>query len=169
MSAATLLHSLFQYKAWANVETFAELAKLDTDARMAERHSAIRILNHIYVVDRIWAAHLSGVKHHYEANNTAETPTLQALRDAVIESDRWYVDYTSALSDKQLTEHIAFTFTDGEKGRMSREEILAHVATHGGYHRGAAGRIMVQADVQPPRDSLTVYLHKMQPERRTQN
>jgi len=50
--------------------------------------------------------------------------------------------------------------------RMSREETLAHIATHGGYHRGAVGRIMAQASVAVPRDIFTVHLHQSEPERR---
>lgn len=95
MSASTLLHSLFKYKAWANEELFAELGKLDPVTHQAERHSAIRLLNHIYTVDRIFAAHLAGATHTYTATNTPETPTLGELRDAVAESDRWYMAQAS--------------------------------------------------------------------------
>lgn len=166
MSAYTLLQSLFRYKAWANDELFTELEKVDPVARQAERHTAIRILNHIYVVDRIFAAHLAGGRHGYAATNTTETPALEELRVAVRESDRWYVDYASTVTPEQLSESVAFTFTDGASGRMTREEMLAHVATHGGYHRGAVGRIMAQVSVPPPRDIFTVYLHKSEPRRR---
>lgn len=166
MSASTLLISLFKYKAWANEELFAELQKVDPVTLTAERHSAIRILNHIYVVDRIFAAHLSGTKHPYSATNTPETPTLDELHAAVTKSDRWYVDYVSTLPPELLSENLTFTFTDGGQGRMSREEMLAHVITHGGYHRGAVGQIMKQVSIAPPRDIFTGYLHKSQPERR---
>ena len=166
MSASTLLQSLFKYKAWANEELFAELEKLDPVAQQAERHAAIRLLNHIYVVDRIFAAHLSGEPHTYTGTNTPETPTLTDLRDAVTKSDRWYVDYIASLPPEQLAESLSFTFTDGAKGRMSREEMLAHIATHGGYHRGAVGRVMAQVSLPPPRDIFTVYLHRSEPERR---
>lgn len=166
MSTSTLLHSLFQYKAWANEELFAEVQKLDPVAHQAERHSAIRLLNHIHVVDRIFAAHLSGQPHSHTATNTPETPTLEALSQAVTECDRWYVDYVATLDPALLPERLQFTFTDDARGSMSREEMLAHVATHGGYHRGAVGRIMAQVSVPPPRDIFTVYLHRSQPERR---
>jgi len=163
---ATLLHSLFRHKAWANEELFTELEKLDPAAHEAERHTAIRLLNHIYVVDRIFAGHLQGTPHGYAATNTPETPTLAALRDAVLASDRWYLDYVSAISAPQLAEELSFTFTDGAAGRMSREEMLGHVVTHGSYHRGAVGRIMSQVSVPPPRDTVTVYLHRSEPQRR---
>ncbi len=166
MSASTLLQSLFQYKTWSNQKLFAELGKLDPQTQQAEIHAALRILNHIYVVDRIFAAHLSGEPHAYTATNTSETPTLAELQAAVSASDAWYLDYVRAVPAMSLTENLEFTFTDGAAGRMSREEIFAHVITHGGYHRGAVGRIMAQIQAPPPRDTFTVYLHQAQPERR---
>ena len=91
---------------------------------------------------------------------------LSELGAAVAESDRWYVDYVRDLPPGHLSESLSFTFTDGAAGRMSREEMLAHVITHGSYHRGAVGRIMAQVSVPPPRDIYTVYLHTSEPERR---
>jgi uncharacterized damage-inducible protein DinB len=166
MSTSTLLVSLFKYKAWADAELFAELEKLDAQARQAERHTAIRLLKHIHVVDRIFAAHLAGQPHGYSATNTPETPALGELRDAVAQTDRWYLQYVQGLAPERLAETLPFVFTDGAHGLMSREEMLAHVATHGGYHRGAVGRIMAQAEVPPPRDTFTVYLHRAEPGRR---
>ena len=166
MSASTLLYSLFNHKAWANGELFATVGSLDPAAHAAERHAAIRLLNHIYVVDSIFAAHLAGAAHEFTATNTVETPALDALRDAVATRDRWYVDYVANLTPPQLEESIAFTFTDGAAGRMSREEMLVHIITHGSYHRGAVGRILAQASVPPPRDIFTVYLHQSEPARR---
>jgi len=162
MSAKALLHSLFKYKAWVNEELFERFASIDPDAHQSEQHAAIRLLNHVYVVDRIFAAHVSGVKHNYTGTNTSDTPAFEELRYAVAKSDRWYVDYVGELSPESLQEMIRFTFVDGTLGCMSREEILAHVATHGDYHRGAVGRILHPASVEP----FTVYLHKTDARRR---
>jgi len=166
MSTSTLLQSLLRHKAWANEDLYAELAKLDATAHATERHAAIRVLNHVYVVDRIFAAHLSGTAHGYTTTNTTETPMLDALREAVAASDHWFCDYVGTLTPQALTEEIAFTFTDGTAARMSREEMLAHVATHGSYHRGAVGRILAQAGGPPLADLYTAYLHRSEPQRR---
>ncbi|MBM5572313.1 MULTISPECIES: DinB family protein [Deefgea] len=166
MSTATLLHSLFKYKAWANQELFAALQILDPATQHEQLHAAIRILNHIYVVDRIFAAHLQGTSHSYNNTNTPATPTLAALYQDVQESDQWYLDYVAQLNAIQLAETIEFTFIDAQLGRMSREEILAHIITHGGYHRGAVGRIMSQQGISAPRDIYTGFLHLSEPERR---
>ena len=166
MTTSTLLSSLFKYKSWANEELFATMRTLDETAHKDERHAAIRLLNHVYVVDRIFAAHLTGAKHGYAGANTADTPRLEDLGEAVAASDRWYVDYVASVSPQDLAETIEFTFTDGLPGRMSREEMLAHVLTHGGYHRGAVGRILSQLSVTVPRDIFTTYLHRHEPARR---
>ena len=160
------LKSLFAYKAWANKELFAALASVDAAAYPAQVHKAIRILNHVYVADRIFKAHLEGGTHGYTATNTKETPDLQSLTAAVQELDAWYLDYASKLSPATLQEEVRFTFTDGDTGRMRREEILLHIVTHGGYHRGAAGEVISTASVAPPRDLYTRFLHASEPERR---
>lgn len=163
MSAATLLHSLFKYKAWANKETLALVKTFDEARHAKERHTAIRILNHTYVVDRIFAGNLQGLAHGYTATNTSDTPTLDQLSAAIDESDQWYIEYVSTLTLEALSENVDFTFTDGNAGRMSREEMLAHVVTHGGYHRGQVGWVMNLLSIKPPRDVFTGYLHKFEP------
>jgi uncharacterized damage-inducible protein DinB len=160
-----LLASLFKYKAWANEELFVCLKAMD-EAQRAERHAAIRILNHVYVVDRIFEANLQDRRHGHTATNTPETPTLQSLWESVQSTDRWYCEYISTLGRDALGEQIEFTFVDGDRGRMSREDMLAHVVTHGGYHRGAVGRILAQVSIAPPRDIFTRYLHIAEPKRR---
>jgi len=59
-----------------------------------------------------------------------------------------------------LAERIDFTFTDGAPGRMSREEMLMHVITHGVGHRGQVSAVMLLNDVKPANDGFTTYLHK---------
>ena len=159
MSASTLLKSLFKHKAWANGEILTKIKLITTETQAAERHNAIRILNHTYVIDRIFAANLQRLKHEYTATNTTDTPALEQLESAIKESDAWYIDYVSKLTPETLSENIDFTFTDGALGRMSREEMLSHVVLHGGYHRGAIGRIMTQLSMAPGRDVFTGFLH----------
>lgn len=166
MSSASLLTSLLQYKAWANQELFAQLQRLDPITQHSELHAALRILNHIHVVERIFVANLQGLRHDYSATNTPQTPTLAALHKAVQDTDRWYLDYAAGLSAEQLAERLSFNFVDGDAGCMSREEMLAHIVTHGAYHRGAVGRIMAQVGLAPPRDIYTRFLHQDQPQRR---
>ena len=164
----TGLSTLFGYQLWANADLFGKLEMLDQASQKDERHAAIRLINHTHVVARIFAAHLSGAKHGYATDNTAETPALSDLRAAVAASDQWYLDYVRNISPAKLSESIPFVFTDGDKGYMTREEMLTHVVLHGGYHRGEAGRILSQLSITPPWDTFAVYLHQTEPSRRQQ-
>jgi len=164
--SATTLKSLFGHKAWANAELFALLATLPAE-HAEQLHTCMRTLNHIYVVDRLFRARLSGEPSPFEATNTKATPSLEQLRDDVAATDAWYQHYVAKVSDAELASVLDFTFTDGDAGRMSREEILLHVLTHGGYHRGNVGQVLKSISVAPPRDLYTKFLHQSEPSRRS--
>ena len=158
MNQVSTLERLFRYKAHSNHEMRAAMRQFD-DASPAKQ-IAITVLGHTYVVDRIFAATLTGTPHGYTSANLGQAPSLEELSDAIAKSDQWYIDYISLLDDERLAEVIDFTFTDGEPGRMSREEMLMHVAIHGGGHRGQIGLLMMQNSIMPPADRFTTYLHK---------
>ena len=160
------IQSLFAQKSWANNELFNALATVTAAEQRGPVHTAIRTLNHIYVVDRIFQANLLGEQHGYVATNTDGTPELGELQFAVAETDAWYERYVSSLTSEKLNESIGFRFTDGDIGTMSREEILLHVITHGSYHRGNVGQVLKSISVVPPRDLYTKFLHVSEPARR---
>jgi len=164
----TLLQKLYGYHAWANNDLFDKLETVDRHRHDAELRTALRLINHSYVVARIFAAHLAGVPHAYVSADPDAAPDLGPLRAAVASSDRWYLDYVREASPEDLAQAVAFAFTDGDKGYMTREEMLTHVALHGGYHRGEVGRLLWQLAVTPPWDTFAVYLHQAEPARRQQ-
>jgi uncharacterized damage-inducible protein DinB len=153
-----ILQRLFRYKAWANDELLTALAKLGAESPITAL--AIKALSHSYIVDRIFAAHLRRKPHAYASANASEMPTLEQLSADIRKSDRDYIDYVWALDRDQLAEPIDFTFTDGAPGRMSREEMLLHVITHGVGHRGQVSAVMILNAVSPPKDGFTTYLHE---------
>ena len=155
-----ILQHLFQYKAWANDELLTALAKLgDQRDQSPITHLAIKALSHTYVVDRIFAAHLRREDHAYTSPNLSQMPRLKDLSADIRASDREYADYVSTLDHEQLNERIDFAFTDGAPGRMSREEMLMHVITHGVGHRGQVSAVMLLNSITPAKDGFTTYLH----------
>lgn len=160
------LPSLFAQKSWANHELFNALAAVSTQEHAGAIHAAIRTLNHIHVVDRIFRAHLSGEPHGYTATNTEATPALDELQFSVADTDAWFEHHVTALTAERLAERIHFRFTDGDEGTMTREEMLMHVILHGTYHRGNVGQVLKAVSVAPPRDLYTRFLHVSEPARR---
>ncbi|MBL8275114.1 MAG: DinB family protein [Pelomonas sp.] len=166
MSTRTLMMSLFEHKAWIEPQFFDQLAQVDATAHADAHHQALRILNHIHTVDRIWAGHLKGEAHGLSGTNTEHTPTPAELRAAFQALDAWYLDHVRGMTEAQFDEVISFRFTDGDTGRMTRGEMLAHVITHGSNHRGGVGVWLRQGGSAPPRDLLTRHLHVTEPHRR---
>jgi uncharacterized damage-inducible protein DinB len=166
MTAKILLKSLFQYKASVDEELLDALATLPGEEHSENLQSALRALNHAHIVDRIFASNLQRKDRGYKPSWTKETPALADLASSIKETDQWYLDYLSQLSPEDLEEVIDFTFTDGGHGRMSREEMLAHVVTHSGYHRGEAGRLLPEIEPTAMRDVFAGYLHRSEPQRR---
>jgi len=152
------LESLFRFKAWADDALLMALAKIGNRAPV--RDLAIKALSHSYVVDRIFAAHLRGEQHGYRSANLDDMPTLEQLSHDIRASDQQYVDYVAKLGPRELAEHIDFVFTDGAPGRMSREEMLLHVITHGVGHRGQVSALMLLNGLPPATDGFTTYLHQ---------
>ncbi len=152
------LQRLFLCKAWANNELLTTLAELGHESPVT--NLAIKALSHTYVVDQIFAAHMRQKAHAYTSANLGQMPTLEDLSANIKASDLEYIDYVSALDRDQLTEQIDFTFTDGASGRMSREEMLMHVITHGIGHRGQVSAVLLLNSATPAKDGFTTYLHE---------
>src|SRR4029077_6962685 len=73
----------------------------------------VHTLNHNYVIDRIFQAHLEGRSHGYTARNTPEHPPLAELSRAQQELDRWYIDWSDRIADAALGEKVKFSFVGG--------------------------------------------------------
>ncbi len=158
MDKVATLERVLSYKATANSEILEAMRKFD-DASPA-KEIAIRVLNHTYAVDQIFAANLQRAGHGYTSPNPSQAPSLEELSAAIKTSDQWYIDYVPHLDETQLAERIDFTFTDGLPGCMSREEMLMHVTIHGAGHRGQISVLMMQNSITPPGDGFTSFLHK---------
>jgi uncharacterized damage-inducible protein DinB len=153
---------LARYNAWANEVMFKAVAALPAGEAEKPRPSVfknmVHTLNHNYVIDRIFQAHLEGRAHGYNARNTAEHPPLAELWRAQQEIDRWYVDWSDTVCEASLDEKLKFEFVGGGEGVMSRREMLQHLVVHTSYHRGFVAQMMFDIPVRPPTTDLTVYL-----------
>src|SRR5258708_1199557 len=121
MDAATAL--LFaKYRGWAETLTYEAVAELPPGEAAKERptlfKSIIGTLNHNYVVDRIWQAHLEGKEHGFTARNLLLHAELGALWSAQQAMNRWWLDWSGAQSAESLAESVSFRFIGGEAGSM---------------------------------------------------
>ena len=157
---------LLQYKAWGDHELMGFLCEHQRNLTPEVLNKAVRLMNHIHVVDSIFVAHLRGQSHTHTSTNTPDTPTPEELSWRVQETNTQLQALAEGLSAEQAALRIHFAFTDGDGGGMSPAEMLMHVCVHSTYHRGQVGQMLKDAGLSPPRELLTRKLHTEEPGRR---
>jgi uncharacterized damage-inducible protein DinB len=164
MSQLQHLRMLSRYSAWANDRLYETLAALP-GPELTKPHpivfgSILRTLNHVYLMDLVWRAHLQGTSHGFTTRNPDECPAFAELRAAQIEIDEWYIEYSDDMQESGCGEVVNFSFIGGDSGSMSRGDILLHVINHTTYHRGHIGSMIYQVPAEPPTTDLPVFLRE---------
>lgn len=158
---------LTDYKQWANQRLFDNLAQLPPGEVEKERagifKNMIGTLNHIYVVDCLWQAHLEGRGHGFTTSHDLIYPVLTDLRLAQQDVDHWYCEWAARQTDASLDRPVRFTFISGESGTMSAGAMLLHVVNHASYHRGWIIQIYFEIPAMPPMTDLPIYLRETDP------
>ena len=159
------LQKLVRYKAWANDLLFDAVAKMPEAALVAPHPivfgNLVRTLNHVLAMDHVWQSHLCGRPHGLSTRNPEFCPPFVEIAQAQKEMDRWYIDYTDALSGTARDDFVEFTFIGGGPGAMTRGDIVLHVVNHGAYHRGHVAQMMRPAQ-PPPITDYPVFLKTIQ-------
>jgi uncharacterized damage-inducible protein DinB len=153
--------ALVDYKRWADELTSEAVGKLPEGEARKERAtlfgSIIGTLNHSYVVDLIWRAHLEGREHGFSSRRVIVHEDVGALRKAQAACNDWLKEWCLGQSDASLNEVVGFRFISGEIGRMSRGAIVMHIVNHATYHRGYVDDLFYQIPAEPPTTDLCVY------------
>ncbi len=161
--------TLSRYNAWADRLIFDAIAALPDGEADRERKTLfktmVRTLNHNYLIDVMWQAHLEGRPHGFERRDVVLHPELPDLRRAQQTMHDWFIGWSDAQTEASLAEDVHFTLTGGTKGVMTRGSILLHVVNHHTYHRGWVSDQFFEIPLQPPTTDLPVFLRE-QPELR---
>lgn len=164
MDSATA-RMLADYRGWADRLTFEAVASLPPGEATKDRttlfKTIIGTLNHNYLIDLIWQAHIEGRDHGFQARNVLLHPDLADLWTAQQAMNRWWIDWSAAQSPVTLAEPVSFRFIGGEPSVMTRGEILLHVVNHGSYHRGWVAEMFFAVPATNPATDLPVYLREI--------
>jgi uncharacterized damage-inducible protein DinB len=167
MTTLSSARMLARYNAWADKLIYEAVARLPegeaTKPRQSVFKSMLHTLNHIYVINRVFQAHLEGREHGYKARNTETHPPLSELARLQQEVDAWFVAWSDTLGDAALGETVEFEFIGGGQGSMTQGEMLLHVVNHTTYHRGFVADFFYQVPARPPTTDLTVFLRDARP------
>jgi uncharacterized damage-inducible protein DinB len=152
------------YRAWADKLTYDAVAALPPGEAGKERatlfKTIIGTLNHNYLIDRVWQAHIEGRDHGFAARNLVLHAELSELWAAQRRMNDWWVDWSAAQSAESLAEIVRFRFIGGNEGAMTRGAILLHVVNHATYHRGWIAEMFFAVPARNPTTDLPVFLGK---------
>jgi uncharacterized damage-inducible protein DinB len=125
-----------------------------TKLRSTEFKSIVGTLNHIYVVDCVWQAHVEGRDHGFKTRDLIVHGELAALRGAQEAMNQWWIDWVGSQSDATLDEPVHFRFMGGDASQMSRGAILMHVVNHATCHSGWIAEMFFEV---PARNATTDF------------
>ena len=150
--------TLIHFKRWATNGLNSVVA--DNVDRIPEEDRILirRLLDHIQAVDEIFSHNLEAQPHDRRAPRSDELPSFDALASKARATGDWYADYADALRPEEVDEPIAFSFSNGEPARMTRGEMLLHVAMHAAGHRGQVALLLQKNGIQPWPDRITDFL-----------
>ena len=162
-----MLAKQFAYKAWADKRTLDAIGKVDSDAFPDRYAFVLQQVNHIVIVDELFRSRLQGHAAPHDATNSSVVPGYEELSSRLVTSGAWYSNYVDKLTSDDQQQQIGFVFADGLPGKMSVEEMLFHVVNHGSYHRGSIAHALDLATVDHPADGYGIFVHELEPDRRS--
>lgn len=165
MSFLDHVRLMASYNSWMNGRILDAVARLDPDARWADRGaffgSAMGTLNHLVVADLIWlrriAGHPAGVALA-GALDGLPVPTaladvlfrdLDDLRAARTRLDAAIEAFAAALTEADLDVPLAYRRVNGEGQRKALGPVLSHMFNHQTHHRGQITTLLTQAGIDP--------------------
>jgi uncharacterized damage-inducible protein DinB len=154
---------LIHYKRWATNGLNSVIAETLDRLPADERLLVLRLLDHIQTVDEIFRHNLEARPHGHKAPRSAELPSFDALANKARATADWYADYADALLPEEVDEAIAFSFANGDPARMTRGEMLLHVAMHAAGHRGQVALLLQKNGIEPWPDRITDFLRAEDP------
>jgi uncharacterized damage-inducible protein DinB len=150
--------TLMHYKRWATNGLNSVIAENLDRIAADERVLVLRLVDHVQAVDDIFSHNLEARPHGYRAPRSPELPSFDALAAKARATADWYADYADALLPEEVDGALAFSFANGEPARMTRGEILLHVAMHAAGHRGQAALLLRKNGIEPWPDRITDFL-----------
>lgn len=150
--------TLMRFRAWSTRDLYVVLTGCLNQVPEPDRTIILRVLDHIHTVEDIFRQNLEQRPHAFRAPRSEVIPTLETMQEASRDLGAWYADFAAGLSPAQLDEPIDFTYSNGEPARMTRGQMLLHVAMHSGGHRGNIAILLQKNGLTPNRDRITDYL-----------
>jgi uncharacterized damage-inducible protein DinB len=150
----TDLRKLFEYESWASRRLLArlsEIERLDPEVR--------KLFAHVQAGLRVWIMRIRG--EDSRAVPIWPDLTLAGCADLIDQNERAYAELLEQTSEELLARKVSYTNQHGLSYRTAVGDILWHVITHGGYHRGQIARLLRQGREEPVNTDYITYVREL--------
>jgi len=123
---------LTRYNTWANKLIFDAVAGLPGRSHEGAAEPVQEYgphLNHNYVIDLIWQAHLEGREQASQRATPRHPPLAELWRKQQVVDD-WYIAWSDRLSEAALRENVPFTLIAGQGDHDTRRDPAPHRQPH---------------------------------------
>jgi uncharacterized damage-inducible protein DinB len=123
---------LFRYTEWADRRVLAALR-----ANPPAQPDALPLFAHVLAGEHVWLSRIRGVEHRIDVWPQL---TPDQCEPVIAENAAGYAAVVAAAADFAATVH--YRTLAGVEYDTPLGDILTHIITHGGYHRGQIARVI---------------------------
>lgn len=149
------LERLVGHMAWAD----ARILRLLNASPGARRPEVMRLFSHVLGAERVWLLRMQGA----DSSVQPVWPSLSLVEmNAMAAANA--VGYTRLLAQaRDPGAEVAYRNTQGLSFRTRVDDILLHVAMHGGYHRGQIAAALRAAGEEPVNTDYITFVREQAP------
>lgn len=138
----TYLIKINKYNTWAN-----DLLIHNLRSQEITDESVLKLLSHIVLSESIWMMRLKG--EDYSNKNFWKVLSITECNRLSQENSKKYSDYLKDKLDNDLERQVTYKNSKGIEYSNSIEDILTHIYSHSGYHRGQIAKEVRKLDKEP--------------------
>lgn len=141
--------NLFEYNAWANLESLNSLKTVKFEKQKVES-----IFSHLIISQILWLSRITN--KNFEFKTFWEKLTPIEIKTLSERSTGDWLNLLKGKEEKDFEEFYSYKNSNGENFRNKLKDIILHVINHSTYHRGQIAVLVRKADGTP---AMTDYIH----------
>jgi len=154
MTNLDFIRKLYEFDHWANQETLAGIATLESG-----QQEALKFFGHMIAAQIAWRGRFDDLP--LLGGNVWPEMTTDECRDAIERIHGQWNELLEKMTDERLAGDLVYKNLKGVEFRTPIRDVLTHVITHSVHHRGQVVAAVRNAGGTPPPIDYVAYVRKM--------
>ena len=147
------LNKLFSYDTWASRRLLARLRAVGSlDGRVR------KLFAHCQIALKVWVTRIREDRREF---SIWPDLTLDECENLINENETTYAELLADPPEDFLSRKVSYTNQHGLSYETVVGDILWHVITHGGYHRGQVAKLLRESGEEPVNTDYITYVREL--------